>query len=327
MKLGPVTFLFAVAIGWATVRALWLWPEAGPAQPERAVRWQPPLVRTVDQATAAPPIEARMSDRISATARAIHTVLPAAPEQVPVSIAQEPARPALATPWAAASPVHSPPFAPTGRASDTRLALSAWAILRGAGDTSLATGGQLGGSQAGVRVRYAVLPGLALAARVSGPVRSRLGKEAAVAMDLRPIADLPLTVTIERRAGLDSGGRDAFAAGVFGGLDSVPLPLGARLDGYGQAGIVGLKTRDLYADGAVRLEKPAMVLGRTSLAAGGGVWGAAQPGVSRLDVGPQIVARIPAPSGGVRIAAEWRQRIAGNARPGSGPTLSIGADF
>jgi hypothetical protein len=31
--------------------------------------------------------------------------------------------------------------------------------------------------------------------------------------------------------------------------------------------------------------------------------------------------------GGLRLGAEWRQRVAGKAKPGSGPALSLGADF
>ncbi|WP_204317143.1 hypothetical protein, partial [Klebsiella aerogenes] len=29
----------------------------------------------------------------------------------------------------------------------------------------------------------------------------------------------------------------------------------------------------------------------------------------------------------LRIALDWRQRVAGEARPGSGPALTLGADF
>jgi hypothetical protein len=184
----------------------------------------------------------------------------------------------------------------------------------------------LGGSQAGVRIRYELGSGLAAALRVSGPLRSRSGKEAAVALDWHPIRQVPVTLTIERRAGLDRGGRDAFAAGVFGGGEA-RLLLGFRLDGYAQAGLVGLKRRDAYVDGAVRLERTLIGRGRFRIAAGAGAWGGAQPRVSRLDVGPQIVAHVPVGEGALRIGGEWRFRVAGHARPGSGPTLSIGTDF
>ena len=63
------------------------------------------------------------------------------------------------------------------------------------------------------------------------------------------------------------------------------------------------------------------------LLAGAGVWGAAQPGAARLDVGPHIALRIPAAGTSIAIAADWRFRIAGDARPGSGPTLTIASDF
>jgi hypothetical protein len=209
----------------------------------------------------------------------------------------------------------------------SRFSVSAWAIMRGAGGAGLASAGQLGGSQAGARVRYDLGSGLAAAARVSGPIRSRLGKEAAVALDWRPFRQVPVTLTLERRVGLDIGGRDAFAAGIFGGIYDQPLPLRMRLDGYAQAGVVGLRQRDLYIDGAVRAERPLASVGRVRIGVGAGIWGGAQPGVSRLDVGPQLVVRVPVANGGLRIGAEWRERMAGDARPGSGPTLSLGADF
>jgi hypothetical protein len=194
--------------------------------------------------------------------------------------------------------------------------------VRGEVSPGLATAGQLGGSQAGLRARYALSPRVHLAARLSGPLQSRLGKEAAVALDVRPIAAVPVTMTIERRIGLDRGGRDAFAVGAFGGFDRTLTP-GLRLDGSGQAGGVGLKRRDAYVDGALRVERTLMAPGRLRLGVGAGVWGGAQPSASRVDVGPQLVARV----GGVRVGAEWRQRVAGNARPDSGPVLSLGADF
>jgi hypothetical protein len=247
--------------------------------------------------------------------------------QQPVSFAlaesrQPPAEPAASRPSVAPIyPPQSPP--PTKR---DRLSVSAWAIVRGEAGPGLASAGQLGGSQAGVRARYDLGSGFAAGVRVSAPLHSSRGKEAAVALDWRLVRRVPLTVTIERRVGLDRGGRDAFAAGMFGGFDT-SLPFGLRADGYAQAGVVGLKRRDAYVDGALRVERTLVGSGRFRLAAGAGSWGGAQPGASRLDVGPQIIAHVPVGSGGLRIAAEWRERLAGDARPGSGPSLSIGADF
>jgi len=36
---------------------------------------------------------------------------------------------------------------------------------------------------------------------------------------------------------------------------------------------------------------------------------------------------LPVEAHAIRIGVQWRERVAGNARPGSGAVLSIGADF
>jgi hypothetical protein len=44
---------------------------------------------------------------------------------------------------------------------------------------------------------------------------------------------------------------------------------------------------------------------------------------ARLDIGPSIALVHQ----GARLTADWRVRIAGQARPGSGPSLTLGKDF
>ncbi|GAO40005.1 hypothetical protein SCH01S_42_00480 [Sphingomonas changbaiensis NBRC 104936] len=323
MKLGPVAFLFAVAAGWAAVRTVMLWPERSAPDRPRQIAWQPALTSV----PAPPPAELSppamlVLDRQEATAVLAAVVTSS---QQPLAAAS-PARPIQPdVPRQQLAPIYLPQPLPAPK-QQHRVSVSAWAILRGTAGPGLASAGQLGGSQTGVRVRYDLGSGLAAAVRVSGPLRSRFGKEAAVALDWRPIRRVPLTFTIERRAGLDRGGRGAFAAGLFGGID-VALPLDARIDGYGQAGLVGLRRRDPYVDGALRVERALLGTGRLRIAAGAGAWGGAQPGAARLDIGPQLVAHVPVGNGGLRVGAEWRARIAGHALPGSGPALSIGADF
>ncbi|WP_265569659.1 hypothetical protein [Sphingomicrobium nitratireducens] len=57
---------------------------------------------------------------------------------------------------------------------------------------------------------------------------------------------------------------------------------------------------------------------------GFGVWGSAQPGLSRLDAGP----RLSMPLGKrMRVHADYRFTLAGNARPGSGPAVTVAGDF
>lgn len=204
----------------------------------------------------------------------------------------------------------------------SRWSASAWLLLRDdGGATVLAPGGTLGGSQAGARLLYRVGAGFSLSGRAYAPLRRTAGSEAALGLDWQPMARLPIHLLAERRFGLGREGRDAFSLTLYGG-DSVALPYGARLDAYAQAGIVGLKARDLFVDGAVRVSAP---LGPVEV--GGGIWGAAQPGVSRLDAGPHISWRLPVRRANLRLTADWRFRIAGEAAPGSGPALTLAADF
>jgi hypothetical protein len=207
----------------------------------------------------------------------------------------------------------------------SRWSGSAWLLARrDRGTPPLAPGGILGGSQAGGRILYrlnddAARP-LALSVRVYAPLRGR-GAEAALGLDWRPIEQIPVHLLVERRQAIDGGGRSAFAASIHGGA-SFGIPAGGRLDVYVQAGAVGLSSRDLFADGAMRVGVP---LGPVEL--GGGVWGAGQPGTTRLDAGPQVTLPFSLSRANLRLSADWRFRLAGDAMPGSGPALTIGADF
>jgi hypothetical protein len=97
------------------------------------------------------------------------------------------------------------------------------------------------------------------------------------------------------------------------------------MDAYVQAGIVGARSRELFADGSAALGVPVDEGG--SLKIGAAVWAAAQPGVSRVDVGPQLSLKLPAGGRSLRLSADWRLRVAGNAAPGSGPSLTLSTDF
>lgn len=224
-----------------------------------------------------------------------------------------------------------PRIAGPARSRRGRLSGSAWLFVRDQGGASLAGSGQLGGSQAGVRLSYSLgsdpAAGPALFARLSSPLEQSRGKEVAIGLDWQPSPALPLRLSAERRVGLDEGGRDAFAVGLAGGVSDAPLPAGLRLTGYAQAGIVGARKRDAYVEGGLRVGRPVATLGETELSAGVGAWGGAQPGVERLDLGPQLELRFRAAGQPLRLNLDWRQRIAGEARPGSGPALTLAADF
>jgi len=231
-----------------------------------------------------------------------------------------------------AGPSSRPTIVPPGEAMPLgsqrldRLQLAAWAVLRSqqagkAGSRSLASGGQLGASQAGARLIYNLDRRIALAARTSSEV-GRRGGEVAAGVRVQPLVSIPVWITAERRQALGQygGGRNAFALFAEGGVYDRPLPWLFTLDGYAQGGIVGMHSRDWFVDGGVWVTRPVY----RNFSAGFGVWGAAQPHLYRVDAGPRVTMRVRK---NVKVHLDWRQRLAGNARPGSGPALTLAADF
>ena len=60
------------------------------------------------------------------------------------------------------------------------------------------------------------------------------------------------------------------------------------------------------------------------VSAGFGIWGGVQPGLYRVDAGPRLSLRVRR---NIRIDLDWRQRLAGQAEPGSGPALTLAGNF
>jgi hypothetical protein len=223
------------------------------------------------------------------------------------------------------APQISVPAAPMKPRLD-RLQMSMWVMLRPqqagiAGPQSLASGGSLGGSQAGARLIYNFTRQIAATFRSSSDV-GRRGGEIAGGVRVQPLGGIPLWITAERRQriGQYGGGRSAFALFFEGGLWDRPMPLRFLLDAYLQAGVVGVRSRDKFVDGGLTLTRPVY----KNFSAGFGMWGGAQPGVYRVDAGPRVSMRV---RNNVRVHFDWRQRLAGNASPGSGPAVTLAGDF
>ncbi|MGE7204592.1 hypothetical protein ACQKJZ_02810 [Sphingomonas sp. NPDC019816] len=195
-------------------------------------------------------------------------------------------------------------------------------ILRQGGG-GLLPGGQLGGTQAGVRILRRLDRDGALSAslRLSTPIEG-IGREMAVGIDWRPSSHLPVRLLVEQRIALDrgQGGPAVLAVAGFGPHDILP---GVTAAGYAQAGGVLRDRAEPFADGAVRATT---ALAR-DIDLGLAAWGGAQRGAQRFDVGPTLGIALPIAGQRLRLSLDWRQRIAGNAAPGSGPALSIGGDF
>jgi hypothetical protein len=54
------------------------------------------------------------------------------------------------------------------------------------------------------------------------------------------------------------------------------------------------------------------------------MWGGVQPGLYRVDAGPRLSMKVRS---NMRVHLDWRQRLAGNAEPRSGPAVTLAADF
>ncbi|KKI19299.1 hypothetical protein [Sphingomonas sp. Ag1] len=206
----------------------------------------------------------------------------------------------------------------------SRFGGSAWAILR-PGDAAPFVP-QLGGSQAGARLTYAIDAArrLSIAGRFSGALESRQS-EAAIGLDWRPTS-LPVHVVAEQRIGIDRA-RGGPALGLVGGFGPLPLTSWLMLDGYAQGGGIARDGIEGYVDGAMRISYPLARLGPARIDLGLGAWGAAQRGASRVDAGPWLSTALPVAGRSLRLSLEWRQRLAGRATPSSGPALTIGTDF
>ncbi|MDR6789050.1 hypothetical protein J2Y58_002419 [Sphingomonas sp. BE138] len=342
----PLRFLLLVLGAWIGLRTWQLWPEppvppaardavrrvmahaSAPAVPaiDRAASVAAPAPRMASAAQAAPAIGSSIGDggRMGQM-RAIPVDSPEVPVAAATPVEETPAF-VMGLLGMVRYGTPAPPT-PTAR----RWSASAWTIVRASGVPEFGAGvatPQLGGAQAGVRIARTLDPAgrFAIAGRFAAALGTRQ-QEAAVGIEWRPLA-LPVRVVAERRFGV-ANQRDGTAVGLVGGVSDRALPAGFRLDGYAQAGAVVRDDVEGYADGAVQVARP--VLGRSggvAIALGVGLWGAAQRGAARLDVGPS--ATIEVPTGAVprvRVALEWRRRVAGDARPASGPALSIGTDF
>ena len=331
----PFRFLALVVGGWACIRVATLapdwWVEVGEAASLTPARRATP--------PAAALLPARLvRDEPASRAAAGGPLSAAAPVTRPPPLALSPAAhryagapyrpPQPAVAMAPASllqpdPHPAPTLAPAPRVS--RWSSSSWLYVRREGGAALAPGGTLGGSQMGTRLLYRLnrdsARPLALSGRLYAPLRRASAGEAAVGIDWRPLPRLPLHILAERRQALGEAGRSAFGLTLYGG-GSARLPAGLRLDGYAQTGIVGLRARDLFVDGSLRVTAP---VGPVEI--GAAAWGAAQPGAARLDAGPQVSFRLPGEGVNLRLSAEWRFRLAGDAAPGSGPALTLATDF
>lgn len=328
----PLRFLALVCVGWVGLRIALLWTQTG-SLPEAIRAFVPVTVASLPPRELPAPVVRRVKRAPPAAVAAGRAETPAPPRR------GDPLRVRMAlmnllqfgeaeytdsppAPAAAASAV-ALPVAAQQRLSpmESRWSGSGWLLVRGGARSGIAPGGQIGGSQAGARIGYTLDRGrrIGLFARFTAPL-SGPGREAAIGAEWQPTR-APVRLVAEQRLALD-GGRSGPGLGVVTGGDRGIA--GFRLESYGQAGAIRRDRIEPYADGAARAT---LGLPGTRLALGAGAWGAAQRDAARVDIGPSATLALPVAGRTLRVAVDWRQRVLGSARPGSGLALTLGSDF
>lgn len=214
----------------------------------------------------------------------------------------------------------------------TTPSASGWLLIRnGAAPRPLASAGQLGGSQIGSRLLWPVT-GLGERTLVSASIRASAAfkdrrNEVAAGVSIKHDFRWPVEMIVERRFGADRSTPDRWAAFAVTGIDSEPLSGTMKFDLYAQAGVVGFRRPQFFAGGHAVVHRKLTAFGKADLHIGLGAWGDIQPGLSRIDLGPDVSLRVRNETLPLRVGLQWRQRVVGNADPRSGPALVVGADF
>ncbi|WP_338466758.1 hypothetical protein RXV95_14630 [Novosphingobium sp. ZN18A2] len=228
------------------------------------------------------------------------------------------------------------PVPPAGTSRTSRWSADGWVLARrDGGEAALLPGAPgYGGSQAGAVLRYRLHDGGRAApylyARVSGALGRPGGdRDVAAGIGVRPVPSMPLRLLAEARVTQSTGkARVRPAATVVTELAPQRLPMGVKAEVYAQAGYVGGKGATAFFDlQAVADKRVAATGGNMELRLGGGAWAGGQRGAARLDLGPRASARLRVQGTASRVAFDWRFRVAGNARPGSGPAITVSAGF
>ena len=213
---------------------------------------------------------------------------------------------------------------------EKRWSLSAYSSVRGGGQTALSVAPVLGGGQSGAQVAYAFDPLSRRPASITGRITAPNdalgdGVQAAVGFGWR--ISPAISIAGERLVRAGPASRGSWTARVAGGGATAPGEGRWRdASAYGEAGVVGSHQPALYAAVQGRVGVGFEAGSRLTVTLGAGLWSSLQRDhgtASRAELGPVAHLRV----GHFDLAADYRVRVAGNSRPGSGPALTLAAYF
>lgn len=221
-----------------------------------------------------------------------------------------------------------------------RWSVDGWGFWRqGSGAAPISQGRVpiYGASQIGAVLTYRLAPSKRrdprLYARAYRAMVLRGESELALGASARPVPHVPLRVAGELRA-TDGAFRSELRPSAYAVTELAPLelPLGTRLEAYAQGGWVGGTDATLFADGQASLTREVEAVASASdnalrLSLGAGAWGGAQDGAERLDLGPTVRLDLTLGAVPARLAFDWRERVGGDAGPGSGAAVTLSTRF
>lgn len=188
-------------------------------------------------------------------------------------------------------------------------------------------GGSQVGAQLALRMAGETDRHISLTARVSTALASSGEEEVAVGAKVKPLQRIPITIHAEQRFNLANTRFRGTAVYAAGGTGPDTLPGQLTVETYGQGGYLFGNTDTYFFDAAATVQRDVLKSRLGKVTAGLGLWAGGQRGVSRIDIGPSAKVILPLGETQARVGLDWRQRISGTARPGSGLTVSVSTGF
>lgn len=219
--------------------------------------------------------------------------------------------------------------------SNTQRRFSAYAysfIRPGALETGalVSAAPQYGGGQSGVIATYRLVGGVrrnvSLLGRVSLAHGAQEAPEFSTGLRIKPLSNIPVTLSAEHR--LLANQKDVTALYAAGSIEDIKLPAQFMAQSYAQAGIILGRQSNQFYDAGMRIDRAVIKTAIGQINVGIGGWTGGQRGGGRLDIGPALRAEVTVGSmPRINITADWRFRVAGNAKPDSGPAITISTGF